>query len=416
MSQRLAAICSCATIGMLSIVGLSAGIGASASAADTSTTSTDAPTTSSAPVTVGTTSVTLPLFGAQLTIDISTGPDGSLTKVFVNPASAYTADQVKPNKVSFESNDGEAKVTVTTKHGIQAVTARTSQLADIVGPGSWTGDVFGSGVTSTVNYEIAAATDGSPDIINVTTADPNATIGDVKHGNDDDRQSARVAVTFVSGLRSRVLVIRVGIGTHDGESHAVLEIALLREKPVDVPLADAVGPHSWDGVLCDGSAAQIKFVVGDDGSLSGIAVTPDSATIEQNDHGVQVKFSDHERVRIRVKTDGTDIRISVEPKLRCDNGAPEVNTATTDAQEPGGDNTTESTDAGKHDGNGPGKHDGTAPESSEPGKHDGTAPGSSEPGKHDGTAPGSSEPDNHAGNGSGEDGSTTSTSTTTTAA
>src|SRR5262245_10096325 len=44
------------------------------------------------------TSVTLPLFGAPLTVDISSGPGGALTSVSLNPADGFTATKTKPNK------------------------------------------------------------------------------------------------------------------------------------------------------------------------------------------------------------------------------------------------------------------------------------------------------------------------------
>ncbi len=115
------------------------------------------------------TTVTLPLFGAPLTIGITTGPGGALATVTVDPATGNTATEASPHKVVFQSANltnplGEpAKVVIKSKHGGQSVSARAGSLADFIGkPGGWSGDVFGDGTTSTVAFTIAAAADGGP--------------------------------------------------------------------------------------------------------------------------------------------------------------------------------------------------------------------------------------------------------------
>ena len=49
---------------------------------------------------------TLPLFGAPLTVDVTTAPDGAISAVSVDPADGLTASTVKPNKVKFVNEDG----------------------------------------------------------------------------------------------------------------------------------------------------------------------------------------------------------------------------------------------------------------------------------------------------------------------
>ena len=51
------------------------------------------------------TTVTLPLFGVPLTIDITTGPGGALADVSVDPADNTVATKLKPRKVVFQSSN-----------------------------------------------------------------------------------------------------------------------------------------------------------------------------------------------------------------------------------------------------------------------------------------------------------------------
>src|SRR4249919_579241 len=91
------------------------------------------------------TTVTLPVFGVPLTIGITSGPGSTLTDVTVDPAASNVATDVRPHKVVFESANttvggDPAKVTVKSKRGSQSVSARAGSLADVSGPGSWSGD------------------------------------------------------------------------------------------------------------------------------------------------------------------------------------------------------------------------------------------------------------------------------------
>ena len=125
--------------------------------------------------------ITLPLFGAPLTVDITSGPGGVLASVAVNPADGLTATTLKPNRVVFVNEEGTAKVVVNARGGNQKIEARAGSLAEVSGPGGWSGDLFGTGAITTVGFEIVALADGSPDIANITTSDPTAEIGTVEH-------------------------------------------------------------------------------------------------------------------------------------------------------------------------------------------------------------------------------------------
>jgi hypothetical protein len=313
------------------------------------------------------TSVTLPLFGVPLTIGIETGPGGALTNVTVDPANAATTlpTSARPHKVVFESANptvggDPGKVTVRSKHGGQSVSARAGSLADISGPGGWSGDVFGDGTASTVAFTIGATADGTPDITGITTTGAAAVVGDVKYstGDDDDETSAsaRVSIKFTNaaGDQSRSVTIKARVHTdEDGTTSAKLSVSLSNLKGVAVDAAVAAGPHTWSGLLCDNTTATIAYVVATDGSVSDVVVTPDTADVRTGDSKIDVRFSHDERVRIRVREDDGQIKISVDERIRCRDAAdPTVNGSVVPTTADDDDD-----DANEHQGGRHGGHD-----------------------------------------------------------
>ena len=304
-----------------------------------------------------TTTITLPLFGAPLTVDITSAPGGDLASVSLNPAGGFTATQVKPNQVRFDFvgvgvNAGNtAKLAVSSKGGGQNVSTKAGQLKDVAGPGKWTGDVFGTGKISTVDFIIAAQPDGSPDITGVVVASGSdtATIGAVDRSSEENEQTASVKILFTSGIQERTLKISVKVElpavqsqdgqsqdgqsqdpqSHESESHAKVSVSLSRIRGQQLPTGQIVGPQTWNGVLCDGSVAKIDYIVQADGSISGVKTTPATAQVQTTgDNGIKVTFSDKEQVKIRVKTENGQSQVSVKDKFHCDNPTPSVNTPT----------------------------------------------------------------------------------------
>lgn len=285
------------------------------------------------------TTVTLPLFGVPLTIDITTGPGGALSSVSVDPADNTVATQLKPHKVVFQSSNAAdptadpAKVVVKSKNGSQSVSARAGSLADVSGPGSWSGDIFGTGTATTVNFTIGAAADGSPDITGVTASDGTVP-GDVKHSTGDDDEanemSASVSIKFMNaaGDQSRTLTIRVKVEDDEGTTEAKVSVSLGRIKGVAVDAAAAAGPHVWTGTLCDGTAATINYTVSAEGVVSGVTVDPASAELRTDTSKIEARFATGERVKIRVRADNGLIRIDVKERFRCDSPNPTTNVST----------------------------------------------------------------------------------------
>ncbi len=103
---------------------------------------------------------------------------------------------------------------VKAKHGGERIEARAADLADVSGPGQWSGDIFDNGQPTTVDFTVGARDDGSPDITDVSVTSPlEFVVGDVnydagdKHGGEHARAS--VVIRFSDSGQSRTLSIKV---------------------------------------------------------------------------------------------------------------------------------------------------------------------------------------------------------------
>jgi hypothetical protein len=272
------------------------------------------------------TNFSLPLFGVGLTVDITTGPGGSLASVTLNPADGFTATTARPNKVSFVNEDGTAKVVVKARDGGQRVEARAGSLAEIVGPGGWSGELF-PGVPGSVAFDVVDD-GGVPGIVIGAVTGPNPEVGEIDvavggEGDDEVRSSASVKIRFSQDGQSRWLSIKAEVETeHDdagegeAETHAKIRITLSKIK-TSFNGTDAIGPHTWTGVLCDGTPASIEYTIGDGGAITVDHVDPIADRQLAEGNGVEVRFPGGERVRIRVRTADGESSVKVSEKIRC---------------------------------------------------------------------------------------------------
>ncbi|MCX6541319.1 MAG: hypothetical protein NTX77_06900 [Actinobacteria bacterium] len=322
--RKSALITASAFIGLASLV--AGGTAASASSAP-------------APKVAGASSFTLNLLGAPITVGVTTGVDGSLTNVNVDPT-VLVATAARINKVSFSNVAGTASVTVRANHGGQSVAIRSTSLADLAGiANGWTGDVFGNDVKSSVTFDVVDNV-GSPELANVRCAPgagitcslPVTTSG--HDDDDDDGSSVSSSVTFTSETgATRTLRIRVGMHTDDGNTQAVVRISLSR---ITEPAITGVGLHTWTGVLCDGTPATIKYDVADGGAVT---VTEDPLfTVKGHERdGVKVMFASGEQVRISARGTGVTAQVRLEVRLRCPQDLPTINSIAPDPSIVSGD-------------------------------------------------------------------------------
>ena len=317
------------------------------------------------PVADATSTVTLPLLGSPLKVDVTTDPGGGLVDVALTSNTELTPTDVDAGKVRFTNEAGDVSVKVSARHGGERVTAHAGSLGDISGPGQWSGDVFDSGDSTTVDFTIVAGADGGPDITGITVSSPLAnTVGDVMRSSagdddqgDDDQgddggiQWAAVRIEFSDSGQSRALTIKAVLATDGDQSRATLKIGLSKVRGALLAEGPAVGSHTWSGQLCDGTAASFTYDVSDNGEISNVVATPAADVQVGGDHA-KVAFSDRERVSIHVRGEGSEMAVGTREKIRCDRVDPTVNGAAValpddvdpDSDDQDGDN------AGDHDG------------------------------------------------------------------
>ncbi len=340
----------------LAAVGILA-FGTSAAADDAPPTDEPTPETTVAPepVVASSSAVSLTLFGAPLVIDINLDPGGNLVDVALNPTGDFTATKVKPNNVVFVNEVEGVSVKVKAKHGGEKIEARAADLADVSGASQWSGDVFENDQSTVVAFTVGAREDGSPDITDVGVTSPlEFTIGETEYktgdGHDGDHASASVAIKFADSGQSRTLRIKVSLRTGDDHTSAKLSIGLSRIKGAEIPDGEAIGAHTWSGMLCDGTTATVNYTVAADGSITDVTATPEGAEIKSGDHGTKVRFATGESVQIKVRDNDGVLQVGVKDHIRCDAAAPSVGDTPIDPDADTGDDDGDHRGGGRHGG------------------------------------------------------------------
>ena len=264
--------------------------------------------------------VTLNLFGSPLSVTVALDTTtGNISSVDLSNTTDFTATTVAPSRVRFEKNaDGSTAVNVSARRDQLSMGVRTTKLDDLVGPGTWAADVFGTGAKSTVPYTVSKNADGSPSITLGTlapaagvTATALATTSNDEH--EDSSMSAAAQVEFTNDGFRKVLTIAVKVESPETDAEDGLEPGsarlsfTLRGRDVQTKkLTDLVGNHSWKGQTCDGKPASIDYAVAADGTISVTTSTP-TGTTKANEHGTTVTFPSGDKVTLSLKThdDGT---------------------------------------------------------------------------------------------------------------
>lgn len=309
-------------------------INAQSADSSTSTSTSTSPSstgTPAAPAAAGTSNVTLPLLASSLTVAITTDVGGGLVDVSLGGSSTgLDLNTARPGRVSFVNEAGAVTVKVSAKDGGEKVEVRAGSLGDISGPGGWSGDVFGTGETTTVGFAVGAGSDGGPDITGVTVDSPaESTIGAVERStesDDDDgeiEQRASVTIAFSQAGQTRTLRIKAEVDTDDGQTRSELKISLSRIRGRQIADGPAVGPHTWSGQLCDGAAASFTYEVTADGQITNVVPTP-AADVELDGDEVKVRFTDDDRIKVEVDSEDGVLVVRVRERFDCERVTPTV--------------------------------------------------------------------------------------------
>ncbi len=218
------------------------------------TTSTTTPVPPVPPVTQVTS--VLPVLGSGLTVSLTRDAAGVITEVALDPSGA-TIVKEGDHKVVFLLADGDTQVVVksyskgkgddATAGGVKT-TVTADATADVTGPGSWSADVFGTGVV-TIPYTVAF--DGNvPSIIigDITLPDGvTAEISEPKIKTSDEKSKFQIKVTLISGdNKARVSFLASTRLDDDGEMKVKLAVTLDSKNHVRCGWGDGDRDHRDD--------------------------------------------------------------------------------------------------------------------------------------------------------------------------
>lgn len=256
-------------------------------------------------------SATFPLLGAPLTVDVILDATGNITGVALTPTGVVTQTKADATFVKFANTAGTTTVSVKAKGDRLSITAKSAALADLVGSGTWSADVFGSGAKSSVAYTVGNDGSGNPTIALGTitpAATVTATAGTPKLQSEDGESSASVGVVFARDGFIKVLKISVSVDLTDG--HASLRITLTgkdRQKATGTLAELSLVPvRTWSAHLCDGTAVSVRYHVAADGTIVYDGASGGTTTVKTREHGISVRF------------DGTKVGVSISLRTNDD--------------------------------------------------------------------------------------------------
>jgi hypothetical protein len=256
---------------LLFVFALAPGI-AQAESTDEETTTTTTPEVEVPPV-IQVTSV-LPVLGSGLTVSLTRDETGVITEVALDPSGA-TIVKEGDHKVVFLLADGDTQVVVKSSskgHGDEAsaggvkTTVTADATADVTGPGSWSADVFGTGVV-TIPYEVSF--DGNvPSIAIGDIVLPDgvtADIGEPKIKTSDEKSKFRIKVTLISGEnKARVSFLASTHLNDDGELEVKLAVTLDAKNHVRCGWGDGDHRDHDDDQVGAGGESGRRWGSGDD--------------------------------------------------------------------------------------------------------------------------------------------------------
>lgn len=265
---------------------------------------------------------TLPFLGVSdnLTVTVTLDPStGNVTAATLSGPGAAGLSQTSATQsiVKFANTGSTEKVTVKAMGSRLAISAKVTTLAELLGTGSWSADVFGTGQKTSVGYTIGSDSSGNPTV--TLNGDPSPlpsgatwTAMTPKTGDGDGEATATAGGSFSYQGFTKQLRITVSVDTEDGGAR--LSITLTgRDKQIltgSLAALAAAGPRTWSGIQCDGTPVSVTYHVDASGSGSVVfdSSTPTGAVSNDVKGGIAVfypKTNIGVVIRLRDNGDGT---------------------------------------------------------------------------------------------------------------
>ena len=224
----------------------------------------------------------LTLLGTSLNVDVTLDGVGNIKGVTLTPTKALNSTSTAKDVVSFASTDGKTKVTVRASGDRLSIKARSS-LAGMLGKGSWTANVFGTG-PATVPYTIDKDGDGNPTLsigsittpglVSAAKVDPKTKTFDTKD-KDGGWAWAFGGVTFTHDGFVKHLSISISVRKSDGSARLAIVLSGRDRQKLTGSAAD-LGTRTWSAKQCDGTDVSVKYHVTSNGTL--VTLVYDGAT------------------------------------------------------------------------------------------------------------------------------------------
>ena len=265
----------------------------------------------------------LPLFGSPgLTVSVTLDTVGNISNVALTPTGVVTQTSADPTIVKFANTDGTTKVAVRAKGDKMSISAKSGSLADFIGTGTWSANVFGTGIVS-VAYTIGDDGSGKPTLAIGTpsvVAGVTAVVIAPTTDSEDGEASASGGVTFSADGFVKRLRITIEVDEVGGPAHLKITLTGKDRQTLSDSLAAlvALGNRTWSAYLCDGTTqVTVTYKVNADGTVSFVSATPASptATVKTSDKGFRVRFDGTKvgvKVSLRPNEDGTTYTLSVK--------------------------------------------------------------------------------------------------------
>jgi hypothetical protein len=261
--------------------------------------------------------VTMPIMASGLTVTVVLDTaTGNITSTTVSDP-LLTQTSTSQSFVKFANTGSTEKVTVKAVGSKLAISAKVTTLAELLGTGTWSADVFGTGTKTAVGYTIGDDGSGNPTV--TLNGDPTPlpsgatwTAMTPKTGDGDSEATATAGGSFSYQGFTKQLRITVTVDKEDG--YARLGITLTgRDRQVltgTLAALAAAGPRTWSGIQCDGTPVSVTYHVEATGSGSVVfdSSTPTGAVSSSIESGIAVYFPKTNVgvvIRLRDNGDGT---------------------------------------------------------------------------------------------------------------